>query len=108
MDMACDLGASGGISIKVAVEIERIGFSLGENSVCCTKTTDRFGLHFLVGGMSTLLRHLIVRKVLFGALLSLYFAILLTFLISLAGLWRHIVRRRGIGWLEIRLSSSGS
>ena len=87
MDTECDFGTSGGISIKVAVEIERTGFGFGENSVCCTKTTDRFGMHFLVRGMSTLLTHLIVRKVLFGALLSLYFAILLTFLISLVGLW---------------------
>ena len=56
-----DLGSSGGISRTVAVAKERTGFGLGGISVCSTKTTDKLGLNFLLGRMSILLTHFIVR-----------------------------------------------
>ena len=60
-----ELRSSGGTSIKVELEKERTGFDVGGISVCCTMTTDKVGLNFLVGGMSTLLTHFIIREALF-------------------------------------------
>ena len=56
-----DLGSSGGISMTVADEKERTGFGCGGISVCCTRTTDKLGLNSLLGRMSILLTHFIVR-----------------------------------------------
>ena len=62
--MSFELSSTGGTSIKVALEKERNGFDVGGISDCCTKT-DKVGLNFLVGGMSTLLTHSIISEALF-------------------------------------------
>ena len=63
--MSFELSSSGGTYIKVALEKERNGFDVGGISDCCTKTTDKVGLNFLVGGMSTLLTHFVTMKLYF-------------------------------------------
>ena len=49
--IAGDLRSSGGISTTVAAGKERTGLGFGGISIWCTKTADKFDLHFLVGGI---------------------------------------------------------